>query len=569
LGRPVAFLKERTVKCDLAYSLHVRIALGILLCIPATVHAKGLEPSEAMRQISPNAIRAHMAFLSDDLLEGRGTGTRGYDIAAHYVATQYAALGLEPAGEAGSYFQPVPFRRADLIESAASAVLRGPGGTKKLAYGTDFIFSKDPVHEETRLEAPLVYVGYGVTAPEFNYDDYAGIDVTGKVIVYLRGAPPRFPHNELAYYSDQDVKLRNAVERGAVGAVALRTPRASSRFPWSRVALNNHVPGMYWMMRDGQVAGTFPEIQITGTLSESGATKVFAGAPHTLDEVFEAAEASRPLAFDLAYSGRFTRKTRHSQVQSPNVAGLLPGWDPRLKQETVVVSAHLDHLGIGAVADGDSIYNGAYDNASGVALLLEVARAMKSLSRPPKRSILFLAVTGEEKGLLGSEYYAEYPTVPRQNLVADVNLDEFLMLHPLMDVIAFGAEHSTLDLSVRRAARELHVLVTADPEPQETIFIRSDQYSFVKKGIPSVFLVGGHDAGDGGNHGREVDDVWEREVYHSQKDDMTQVFDFEAGARFARLNFRLLMDVANEPKRPEWNAGDFFGERFAHSPARQ
>ena len=515
-----------------------------------------------MRQISPVAIRAHMAFLAGDLLEGRGTGTRGYDLAAHYVATQFAALGLEPAGESGGYFQPVPLRRADLIESAASAVLLGPGGTKKLTYGTDFIFSKDPVHEETRLEAPLVYVGYGVTAPEFNYDDYAGVDVRGKVIVYLRGAPPRFPHNELAYYSDQDIKLRNAVERGAVGALALRTPRASSRFPWSRVALNNHVPGMYWMKRYGGVAGTFPEIQVSGTLSESGATKVFARAPHTLDEVFQAAEESRPLAFDLAYSGRFQRKTRHSQVQSPNVAGLLPGWDPRLKKEVVVVSAHLDHLGIGGVADGDSIYNGAYDNASGIAVMLELAKAIKSLSRPPKRSILFLAVTGEEKGLLGSEYYAEYPTLPLENLVADVNLDMFLMLHPFLDVIAFGAEHSSLDRSVRRAAGALRVLVTADPEPQETIFIRSDQYSFVKKGIPSVFLVGGHDAGDRGHHGREIDDAWGRDVYHSQKDDMNQQLDFEAGARFARLNFHLLMEVANEQKRPEWNAGDFFGERF-------
>jgi len=515
-----------------------------------------------MRQISPFALRAHMAFLADDLLEGRGTGTRGYDLAAHYVATQFAALGLEPAGESGSYFQPVPLRRADLIESAASAALLGPGGTKKLTYETDFIFSKDPVHEETRLEAPLVYVGYGVTAPEFDYDDYAGVDVRGKVIVYLRGGPPRFPHNELAYYSDQDIKLRNAVERGAVGALALRTPRSSSRFPWSRVALNNHVPGMYWMKPDGGVAGAFPEIQVSGTLSESGAAKVFARAPHTLDEVFKAAEESRPLAFDLAYSGRFQRKTRHSQVQSPNVVGLLPGWDPRLKKEAVVVSAHLDHLGIGGVADGDSIYNGAYDNASGIAVMLELAKAIKSLSRPPKRSILFLAVTGEEKGLLGSEYYAEYPTLPLETLVADVNLDMFLMLHPFLDVIAFGAEHSTLDRSVRRAAGALRVLVTVDPEPQETIFIRSDQYSFVKKGIPSVFLVGGHDAGDRGHHGREIDDAWSRDVYHSQKDDMTQQIDFEAGARFARLNFHLLMDVANEQKRPEWNAGDFFGKRF-------
>jgi peptidase M28-like protein len=541
------------------------IALLIVISCASQADAAGLKPDAAMRNISPNAIRAHMTFLADDLLEGRGTGTRGYEIAATYVAEQFAALGLEPAGSSGSYFQPVPFRRADLIDSGASASLTGPQGTKKLEYGTDYMFSKDPVHESTRLEAPLVYVGYGVTAPEFNYDDYAGIDVRGKIIVYLRGAPPRFPHNELAYYADTDVKFRNAVERGAVGAMTLRTPRISSRFPWSRFVQSRHLPAMYWMSPEGRVAGAFPEIQVTGTFSETGAAKVFAGAAHPLDEVFEAATASRPLAFDLACSGRFQRKTRHSMVTSPNVAALLPGWDPHLKQETVVVTAHLDHLGIGAVADGDSIYNGAYDNASGVSIMLELAKAVTSLARPPRRSILFLAVTGEEKGLLGSEYYAEYPTVPLENLVADVNLDEFLMLHPFFDVIAFGAEHSSLDRSVRRAAREVQVRVTADPEPEETIFVRSDQYSFVKKGIPSVFLVGGYDAGDGGAHGRELDDAWERNVYHSQKDDMSQHFDFEAGARFARLNFLIVMDVANEQKRPEWNAGDFFGERFGRS----
>jgi len=537
----------------------------LILCVPREARAAGVESGDAIKQIAPEAIRGHMAFLADDLLEGRGTGTRGYDIAASYVAAQFAALGLEPAGASGGYFQPVPFRRADLVESAASATLLGPGGTQKLTYGTDFIYSKDPVHEATRLEAPLVYVGYGVTAPEFNYDDYAGIDVRGKVIVYLRGAPPRFPHNELAYYADSDVKYRNAVERGAVGALSLRTPRAASRFSWKRVALNNHVPGMYWLAPDGRVAGAYPEIQVTGVLSESGAAKVFAHAPHTLDEIFQAAEKSRPLAFDLAYSGRFQRKTRHSQVQSSNVAGLLPGWDPHLKSEVVVVSAHLDHLGIGAPADGDSIYNGAYDNASGVAIMLELAKALRSLTRPPRRSILFLAVTGEEKGLLGSEYYAEYPTVPLENLVADLNLDMFLMLHPFLDVIAFGSEHSTLDRSVHRAARDLHVRVTPDPEPEETIFVRSDQYSFVKKGIPSVFLVGGHDAGDRSDHGREVDDAWGRDLYHSQKDDMNQHIDFDAGARFARLNFVLLLDVANDQKRPQWNAGDFFGQRFGRS----
>ena len=540
------------------------VLVGILLA--ASGDAAGLEPAQAMKRISGPAIRGHMTFLSDDLLEGRGTGTRGYDLAAAYVASQFSALGLEPAGDSATYFQVVPFRRADLIVAAAAGQLIGREGKQKLQYEDDFIYSKDPVHEATSLEAPLVYVGYGVTAPEFEYDDYAGIDVRGKIVVYWRGAPPRFPHNELAYYSDTDVKLQNAVERGAVGAFSMRTPRAASRSPWSRIVANNYTPGIYWMTRDGRIAGSFPEIQVNGILSETGAAKVFARAPRPLTDAVAAAEASRAMSFDLGVSGRFERKTRHTQVQSANVAGLWPGSDAGLEREVLVVTAHLDHLGIGLPANGDSIYNGAYDNASGIGIMLEVAKAVTSLSRTPRRSILFLAVTAEEKGSLGSEYFTEYPTRPLLDLVANVNLDMFLMLHPFLDVIAFGAEHSSLLANVRRAADQLKVRVSPDPVPEETIFIRSDQYSFVKKGIPAVFLVGGFDAGDGSDRGRSLDETWDREVYHSQRDDMNQVFDFEAGATFARLNFLVCLDVANARERPRWNPGDFFGERFGKMP---
>ncbi|HET9233252.1 MAG TPA: M28 family peptidase, partial [Candidatus Eisenbacteria bacterium] len=390
------------------------VAVGISLA--AQSDASGLEPAEAMTRISAPAIRGHMTFLSDDLLEGRGTGSRGYDLAAAYVASQFAALGLEPAGDSSSYFQMVPFRRADLIVSAANGQLIGPKGKQKLQYEDDFIYSKDPVHEATSLEAPLVYVGYGVTAREFDYDDYAGIDVRGKIVVYWRGAPPRFPHNELAYYSDTDVKLRNAVERGAVGAFSMRKPSAASKLPWARLVANNVTPGIYWLARDGRIAGAFPEIQVSGILSEAGAGKAFAHAPHDLEDALKAAESSRPMSFELGISGRFERKTRHTPVRSANVAGLWPGSDAQLKHEIVVVTAHLDHLGIGLPANGDSIYNGAYDNASGVGIMLEVAKAVTSLSRPPRRSILFLAVTAEEKGSLGSEYFTEDPTRPLTDL---------------------------------------------------------------------------------------------------------------------------------------------------------
>ncbi len=303
-----------------------------------------------------------------------------------------------------------------------------------------------------------------------------------------------------------------------------------------------------------------PGVRRSASLSEAGVKAFFANAPKSLDAVFEAAEAGTPMSFALPHRLRYARSSRHAKVRSCNVAGLLEGSDPELARETVVFTAHLDHLGVGEAVDGDAIYNGAFDNASGTSVLIEVARAMAGMSQAPRRSVLFLAVTGEEKGLLGAAYFMDKPTVPLDGIVANVNLDMFLMLHPLRDIIAFGEEHTTLTQPVRRAAARLGFEVTPDPMPSEVIFVRSDQYEFVRKGIPAVFLVAGF---KGHEPGKVSAMTWMRDIYHTQKDDMSQEMDLQSGVTFARANLLVGWEVANDDARPTWNEGDFFGEKFA------
>jgi hypothetical protein len=515
-----------------------------------------------MSSIRSEAIQAHMSFLADDLLEGRETGSRGYLVAANYVASQLQLLGLEPAGGDGTFFQWVDVRKTELVEEGCEITLVTGGGERELTYAEHYLMWGDPNHEFTEVDAPLVYVGHGVSAPEVGYDDFAGIDVRGKIIVRLRGAPPTFPHNERAYFSSSRVKNKAASDRGAVGILQFLTPKDAARRPWKKSVLNSKIASMRWLDPDGKPHGVFPEIKISAYLSPEGVEAVFDGASSSLEEVLAAADGGKPHSFDLSKSARATRRSRHSEARSPNVMAVLRGSDPSVRDEVLVYTAHLDHLGVGEPLNGDRIYNGAYDNASGCAVLIEVARAFAGLPRSPRRSIMFMAVTGEEKGLQGSEYFTEYPTIPMENIIGNINLDMFLMLHPLNDLIAFGAEHSDLSGNVEDAARKLGIKTTPDPMPEEVIFVRSDQYNFVKKGVPAVFLVGGEDVGGVLPPGSVDDETWIRDYYHTQIDDMSQYIDFGAGVKFSQANLLIGYDVANQENRPKWNDGDFFGEKF-------
>lgn len=540
------------------------LTLGLVFALSQPASA-----AAAAADRSAEYIRAHMTFLASDLLEGREAGSRGYDIAAEYVASQFRQLGLQPAGDAGSYFQRVPllsYRPA----SQGRFVLRELAGkgvaTVPLAFGDDFLPGRNPVSGPIRVSAPLVFVGYGVVAPERGRDDYAGLDVTGKIVVVLPGAPKSFQTEERAYYASGRTKRAEAGKRGAVGFVYLDTPAeekrrafANSRRTWDSWAMN-------WLGPDGRPNDAAPGTPTLASLSVKVGPKLFAGAPAAFEQVVAAAElpAGDPPRFTLPYALEAAYTSETKLIESRNVAARLPGTDPKLKEEVVVLSAHLDHIGVTRPLNGDAINNGALDNAAGVATTLEVARAYVESGKPPRRSIVFLTVTGEEKGLLGAEYFARNPPVPLARIVANVDLDMPVLTYDFSDVVAFGADRSGIGPAVQRAAGRLGIKLSPDPMPEEGLFTRSDHYRFVEVGVPAVFLMTGF-----ANGGEAKFRGFLANCYHKPCDDLAQPIDYQAGAKFARINYEITRELTDAAERPLWNRGDFFGEKFGSPAQRQ
>jgi hypothetical protein len=515
---------------------------------------------EAMATIRPEAIRADMRFLADDLLEGRGTGARGHELAAKFVAAQFEQMALEPAGDGGTYFQRVPLRDFRADEESTTVILSKPGKEWKLVNRKDYLVHGSPLQTNRSVEAPVIYVGYGVTAPEQSYDDYKGVDARGKVVAVIFGAPPSFEGSLRAHYTSGEKKAANAVAHGAVGVIGLDDPVLEQLYSFQQQLDALVFPSLAWLDPQGRPNGFYPELKGGAFLSLDAVKEFFEGCAHSADEVFVAAKAGRQLSFDLPWTFKYRGVTNWKDTQSPNVVAKLPGSDPTLREEYVVYTAHLDHLGIGKPVNGDGIYNGALDNGSGSADLLEVARAFSRMNPRPRRSILFVSVTGEEAGLLGSDYFAHYPTVKKSSIVANVNMDEDLMLWPLKDVIVYGADHSSLGREVNEAAARLHLTVSPDTQPEQVFFIRSDQYSFVKQGVPAIAASAGTKSDDPKYNAREIEAKWEENIYHHPQDDMSQPFLFEEGAKYARFNFLVGYLVAQKTERPTWNKGDFFGE---------
>jgi hypothetical protein len=547
------------------------LALAIAFCVVGCAHRSTTTEcavSHATEVIGPEAIRAHMSFLADDSLEGRGSGSRGHALAAKYARAHFQALGLRGGAEGGDYFQPVPLRRGEVVQEDSALIIEGPGGTKSLRFEEDFIFLDKQAGTEREVTAPVVFAGYGVTAPEQGYDDYANIDAKGKIVALLSNGPAMLPATLRAYHAASLTKQQNAIAHGAIGILGFSSPEEEKRFPFPLFVVETHIgwSSLRWVDGAGRPAGLLEALQTLSYLSPSGAEALFAGEEHSLEEIFTAAEEGAPPAFALAKQATIRRKIRHSPVESDNVVAVLEGSDPALRDEYVVYTAHIDHLGIGPMVDGDAIYNGAYDNAAGTAVVLEVARAFAALPSPPKRSVMFLLVTAEEAGLMGSDYFVHNPTVPMGRIVANINLDGGVSLFPAGDIIAWGEEHSSLKSIVRKAAEEEGLEVSPDPWPEETFFIRSDQFSFVRKGIPSVFIDLGITSLDPEVDGDETLRNWLVTNYHSPKDDMNQSFHFESSARLTRVVFLIGYDVAMAQERPEWNADDFFGRTFGRSP---
>ena len=538
-------------------------ALATACAQPTGVSSPAIE--SALESIRPDAIEAHIAFLADDLLEGREAGTRGYDLGAKYVAASFQALGLKPAGSDGTYFQNVPLRSTRLDPSGSSVNLLREGWTKTLRRGEDYIISPSATSEQLEIRAPLIFVGFGVTAPELDYDDYAGVNAEGKIAVALSGAPANFPSNQRAYYSG-GAKTENAASHGAVGLIRVSTPEYEKRRPWARMLRFANQARMRWLDANGVPADTWPLIKVGAAFSRPIAEEVFSRGPTSLEEVFAAAESGNLKSFDLSLEAEIRTASVHADLESPNVIAMLGGSDPKLKDEYIIYSAHLDHVGLGEPIDGDGIWNGAYDNASGTAMVLEVARAFTNLPEPPKRSILFVATTAEEKGLVGAHYFASNPTVPDQAIVANLNMDGALMVYPLKDLVIYGGEHSSLGEVFERATARMGVELSPDPMPQETIFIRSDQFAFVRQGIPAAYAFVGLQTMDPDIDAEAAFGEWMATRYHTPKDDMSQKMYFESGARYAGVNFLAGYLVAQDVERPTWNEGDFFGDKFGSNP---
>lgn len=541
------------------------LALSLLVACARTP-APEAPPAAAAHEGSDRRIAADVAFLADDLLEGRAAGTRGYDLASLYVANRFRAIGLEPAGDDGGWFQRVPLLEGRRLQDGAAFTVQREGGDLAFAFETDFLPGINYNAASHSVTAPLVFVGQAVHAPALGHDDFAGVDVRGKIAVYLSGAPADFPNTQRAYHASGREKMAQLAARGAVGAVQIGNPVDEAKYPWARNARNWAMPGMRLVGDDGAPVDAFPQVRATASLGVHAARRLFEGAKMDADEVFARREKGELEAFDLPGQATLAGATALERVDSRNVVARLRGSDPVLSAEHIAYSAHLDHVGRGAEVDGDDIYNGAFDNALGIAVMLEAATELAA-APPPKRSLLFVAVTAEERGLLGAEHFATHPTVPRESLVANINMDMPVFLADVTDVVPIGIEHSSLEDDVKAAAAELGVGLTPDPKPEEVVFVRSDQYAFVRQGIPAVYLDAGIKARSPDVDALALYEDFLTGHYHQPSDDTSLPIHYPSAAMLARLNAAIGRRVGDAEGRPRWKDGDFFGQTFGAQAA--
>lgn len=502
-----------------------------------------LASSAHAQDFTPERFRSHVEFLASDLMEGRDAGTRGYDLAASYVASQFLGLGLQPGGTDSGWYQQVPFVEA--LRSNASVTIGG----KSFDVEKDVALGASTAGTAHELTAPAVFVGYGVDAA-----DYRGLNVRGKYVVVLSGFPKGMPSEVGAHLNS--MKARLAQDQGALGLLTIRTLAEQKRRNFDYSLKGAREPSIGWVGEGGATFSNAPGIRVSAVMDQPAAEALFAGARQTLATVLTEADkqGGKPKGFALKPAVSISRQSTHRRFTSPNVLGVIPGSDPALKDQYVLLMAHLDHEGTDPKLPGeDKIYNGAMDNATGIATMLEVARAFAESGARPKRPILLAAVTAEEDGLLGAEYLAKHSLPGGGKVVGVVNLDMPVLLYDFSDVIAFGANHSTLGPTVKAAAAQAGVALAEDPLPQEGLFTRSDHYKFVREGVPSVFLMTGF-----GNGGDKQFTGFLSTHYHKVSDDLKLPINWQAGAKFARINYLIAKEIADAPQAPTWNADSFF-----------
>lgn len=517
--------------------------------------------SKVLTTIQPNNIQANMTFLADDLLQGRQPGTNGFALASKYIASEMQSIGLKSVENNGSYIQKVHLLKGIVNKLENQFIVKTGNREEVLISDIDYQLRPNLNHSISEIEAPLMFLGYGVSAPELGYDDYKNIDVKNKIVVVFNQAPSQFANNERAYFGRLDTKTQIALEHGAIGIITIEKSDLTVK-SWNEIARRLEQGSVKWLNRENKPNNAFEKIKISATVQSAFAEKLFAKANKKIQEVLNQIKSGTPQSFDLKTEAKIKVVTNIYPVESNNLIGIIPGTDPVLKNEYIVYASHFDHFGVSKPVNGDSIYNGAHDNAAGVSILLEIARTYSKLTVKPKRSIVFAFVTGEEMGLLGSDYFVNNSAL-KDKIIANISMDMPFIFHPVIDIVPYGAQHSSLNTIVQAAAKTLKIKVSPDPIPEEGVFMRSDHFSFVKKGIPALFIKSGFMTTTTDTVNREITDkAWRATIYHTPQDDMSQEFDFNAAVSHVKINFLIGLLTANAIEKPRWNNGDFFGEKF-------
>jgi len=510
----------------------------------------------AMQTINPEHIRWHVRYLSHDLLEGRGTGQRGGDIAAEYIATQFAEYGLKPAGENGSYLQKVPLVGITTLAETQFSLAPKHGAAMHLKPLDEYVAYDQTQQAQSDVDAEIVYVGYGIEAPEYNWDDYKGVDVSGKVLLMLVNEPPSddprfFKGKALTYYGRWTYKYEEAARKGAVGVILIHKEDMAS-YPWEVVRNSNSGEKSYLKL-EGQV------LKVASWVQLEVAQKLAAASGMDLEKMMADARTRdfRPVSLGAKLKAHMASKVRN--FESNNVVAMLPGSNRQMKDEAVMYTAHYDHLGIRPDMPGDNIYNGAADNATGCGILLELARAFSVARDRPGRSMIFAAVTAEEQGLLGSEYLGKHPPVPAGKIALDLNYDDVKPLGAAEEVEVTGAERTTFYPWVQATAKEFRLAIRPDARPEAGHFYRSDHFSLARVGIPSFSInegmkFKGHDEA----WGLAQDKEYTEKHYHQPSDEYHPEMDFTGDSAMARFGFALGWEAASFTKLIGWQKGDEF-----------
>ena len=519
---------------------HVILAPLTLLAVAAAPASQPVDASAAQR------VRADVEFLASDLLEGRDTGSKGYEIGASYVASQFRAIGLQPGGTGGSWYEQVPFRRSVHVAPPTASLVTGKDQIQ-LQPGADIAVRPSLLEQTRTIDAPLVFVGHGISDKQLGIDDYAGLDVRGKIVVALEGTPAGLGTEESAHLNSYKANI--AASKGAVGLVEVAGTGTRPNF---NLLSYYDRPVVDWVDSTGKTQSQSTRIGLSAAMAKGVAAKLFANAGKDFAKIVAAAGKPGTLrGFDLPARLRVSDSMEWKNFTSPEVIGLLPGSDPKLKDEYVVLMGHLDHLGVktNAKPGEDAIYNGALDNGAGVATILEAAHAFTTAAQAPRRSILFMLHTGEEKGLLGSRWFVSHPTVPLSRIAGNINLDQLRPIFPLKLLTVHGLDDSSIGDDARSVANGLGIAVQNDPEPERNLLRRTDHWPFMQAGVPAVNFVFGYKPG---TKSEQIYRQWYRTGYHKPQDDLKQPMDFKAAGDFNRFFYALVETVADAPQAPAW-----------------